>query len=263
VKTDIFTALAVSTVLGGASLAFACGDGGCADPGDPLGSFGGPEGSASCSSIQGNLQFGSNSNVTIDIGGYIPCDEHDRVTVGGLLTFNGTLHVQLIGSFVPEPGDRFRVFQYGSRQGDFQTMLNETGIAGLIVGRQFFSTYMDVVMSGLNGDTDLDGDVDFSDLLTVAQNYDQTPNATWFDGDFNDDMAVNFSDLLVVAQNYGLTLLNNESLLSEVDAHVASSFSSDWSLVQSSVNTPLPLTIPEPTSLALLAPLGLMLRRRR
>jgi hypothetical protein len=51
------------------------------------------------------------------------------------------------------------------------------------------------------GDFNLDGTVDFSDLLAVAQHYNG-PAAGWTDGDFNYDGKVNFADLLALAQNY-------------------------------------------------------------
>ena len=55
------------------------------------------------------------------------------------------------------------------------------------------------------GDANLDGTVNFTDLLTLAQNYNLSPNAMWGQGDFNGDGSVNFSDLLILAQNYGST----------------------------------------------------------
>ena len=52
------------------------------------------------------------------------------------------------------------------------------------------------------GDANLDGTVNFADLVTLAQHYGQS-NATWDQGDFNYDGVVNFSDLVLLAQNYG------------------------------------------------------------
>lgn len=54
----------------------------------------------------------------------------------------------------------------------------------------------------LSGDVNNDGQVNFNDLLTLAQNYGQTSGATWAQGDLNGDGAVNFNDLLILAQNY-------------------------------------------------------------
>jgi hypothetical protein len=51
------------------------------------------------------------------------------------------------------------------------------------------------------GDANLDGAVGFTDLLKLAQNYDQP--GIWGQGDFNHDGIVNFPDLLALAQNYG------------------------------------------------------------
>ena len=52
------------------------------------------------------------------------------------------------------------------------------------------------------GDANLDGKVDFSDLLIVAQHYGLSSGARWDEGDFNYDGAVGFDDLLLLAQNY-------------------------------------------------------------
>jgi hypothetical protein len=55
---------------------------------------------------------------------------------------------------------------------------------------------------GYPGDLNLDGAVNFNDLLSLAQNYGHT-GATYAQGDINHDGAVNFNDLLTLAQNYG------------------------------------------------------------
>lgn len=55
------------------------------------------------------------------------------------------------------------------------------------------------------GDANLDGTVNFADLLLLAQNYGQ-PNENWQHGDFNGDGAVGFTDLLILAQHYGQSL---------------------------------------------------------
>jgi len=82
------------------------------------------------------------------------------------------------------------------------------------------------------GDANLDGTVNFSDLVILAQHYNQT-GQSWTTGDFDGDGVVNFSDLVLLAQNYGTV-----------------------------VNPPVPpsaaalqavATVPEPASLGLLA----------
>ena len=62
-----------------------------------------------------------------------------------------------------------------------------------------------LVKYALYGDTNLDGTVNFADLLTLAQNYNKHPGTSmWDQGDTNYDGSVNFNDLLKLAQDYGL-----------------------------------------------------------
>ncbi len=54
----------------------------------------------------------------------------------------------------------------------------------------------------LAADSNLDGNVNFADLVAVAQNYGSA-GKVWAQGDFNGDGSVDFADLVAVAQNYG------------------------------------------------------------
>jgi hypothetical protein len=54
----------------------------------------------------------------------------------------------------------------------------------------------------LVGDLNVDGTVNFADLLALAQHYNST-GADWSKGDLTYDGAVNFNDLLSLAQHYG------------------------------------------------------------
>jgi hypothetical protein len=61
-----------------------------------------------------------------------------------------------------------------------------------------------LIRGTLGGDSNLDGVVDFTDLVKVAQNYGSSAGtSTWTKGDFDYDGNVGFSDLVQVAQNYG------------------------------------------------------------
>lgn len=59
-------------------------------------------------------------------------------------------------------------------------------------------------------DTDLDGVIDFEDLLRLAQSYGGS-NLVWDQGDFNYDGVVDFSDLLRLAQGYGQTAVRGST----------------------------------------------------
>lgn len=54
------------------------------------------------------------------------------------------------------------------------------------------------------GDANLDGNVNFADLLRLSQNYNAS-GRDWAFGDFNYDGDVNFADLLRLSQNYNRT----------------------------------------------------------
>lgn len=59
----------------------------------------------------------------------------------------------------------------------------------------------------LAGDTDGDLQVNFDDLLVVAQRYGNAVSSDFFgSGDFNCDGVVSFDDLLVLAQRYGVSI---------------------------------------------------------
>jgi hypothetical protein len=54
----------------------------------------------------------------------------------------------------------------------------------------------------LPGDTDYDGDVDLSDLSSLASKYNAAGNNDWPQGDFDGDDDVDLSDLSTLAANY-------------------------------------------------------------
>jgi hypothetical protein len=57
-----------------------------------------------------------------------------------------------------------------------------------------------------SGDANTDDSIDFADLVTVSQHYNQTVGAgAWGSGDFNGDGVVDFNDLVKVSQNYNTT----------------------------------------------------------
>ncbi|MFT3788858.1 MAG: hypothetical protein QM770_22250 [Tepidisphaeraceae bacterium] len=101
------------------------------------------------------------------------------------------------------------------------------------------------------GDTNLDGTVNFGDMLVLASNYNMS-GKSWSDGDFNYDGVVNFSDQLSLAANYNLTLAGTYA--SAVSP--TGSFASDWALAWS--------LVPEPSALSAVMGLAVVsLRRRR
>ena len=52
------------------------------------------------------------------------------------------------------------------------------------------------------GDTDLDGDVDFTDFIALSENFGRMPTE-WADGNFDFDDQVSFADFVLLAENFG------------------------------------------------------------
>jgi autotransporter-associated beta strand protein len=118
-----------------------------------------------------------------------------------------------------------------------------------------------IVKFTLAGDANLDGTVNFADLLVVAQNFNRTTTKgnpiDWADGDFNYDNTVNFADLLLVAQNF------NKHLSASQLADVPESFSADWNLALAEVRSGESNNVPEPASAAVMAMAAAVLLTRR
>lgn len=98
------------------------------------------------------------------------------------------------------------------------------------------------------GDTNLDGKVDFNDLVTLSRNYGH--QGGWVQGDFDWDQIVDFGDLVMLARNYGQTL--TAAQLSQFDPAFRADVERAFAVV------------PEPSSFCLVTLVATtMLRRRR
>ncbi len=174
--------------------------------------------------------------------------QYDAVDVGSLGVFGGGGTLAITGNATGQIGNRFDLVRFPSAFW-FNGGPTFTNSVALQSGAQWVhwidGDSLTVAVAGPTGDSNLDGRVNFDDLLIIAQNYGQLGN--WTTGDFNNDGIVNFDDLLLVAQHYGQNALvgGDESL----------NFAADWKLAQS--------VAPEPTSLGLVAGGLFGMRRRR
>jgi autotransporter-associated beta strand protein len=107
-----------------------------------------------------------------------------------------------------------------------------------------------LIKYALAGDANLDGSVNFSDLLQIAPYYGKS-GVDWAEGDFTYDGTFNFADLLLVAQNYTGGLTQAEA------AELPLDFVSQFEAAEASV--------PEPSAagLIVLAGAALLARRRK
>jgi autotransporter-associated beta strand protein len=173
------------------------------------------------------------------------------VVDGGRMVFDYTggptpaeaIRLKLAASFSAEPA-----FSAGQIRSSLATDLRGLGWVDRAATREV------IVQPALYGDADLDGVVQFSDLLIVAQSYGTAGSAVWATGDFDYDQTVGFTDLLSLAQNYGATVSLTQLLTLEQAG--GSVFSADWALAASLVPEPVTLLVP---SIGLLV----LLRRRQ
>ena len=165
----------------------------------------------------GNVTIGGGATLTVAHGGTPNSATLDvqglTITSGGTLDLNDNSLLLHYTGVSPASTIRqllVRGYNGGSWNGtgitssDAQTHVgNALGFAdaadGVVTGQAANSV---LVKYTRVGDVNLDGTVNFNDLLALAQHYGNT-GANWDQGDLNYDGTVNFNDLLALAQNYG------------------------------------------------------------
>lgn len=198
---------------------------------------------AGLASVHGFAQTAS-GELAIGLSGTVPGAQYDRLNVTTAATLGGRISLS-VGGYNPAYLVSHEVLRADAITGRFAT------VNGIVVNAtKYLAVTYDAdsvfATAAIPGDANLDGNVNFDDLLVLAQNYGQFEES-WVTGDFTGNSAVSFDDLLLTAQNYGSHLLINGAV--GVDAGV--SFAADWALAQSMV--------PEPATLVacvLLAPLA-------
>jgi hypothetical protein len=171
--------------------------------------------SAGCTTITlGDVNYQSTAIQISEISGLIPCDEHDQTTVIQTLNLNNaTLEIVLFNGFVPAPGDRFDILNWGTLIGTFGTIDTSAAIlpAPLVWDTsQLYLTGELVVDVQHYEDGDLapwddpDGKIDAADVLIAQQLVlgQRTPGALQYaHGDMNSDGEINTADLLAITQD--------------------------------------------------------------
>lgn len=131
------------------------------------------------------------------------------------------------------------------------TATDATTIGSFVINNQSGNLELDELIFAVYarpGDANVDGRVDFDDLLVVSQNYNMNTGRLWETGDFDFDGKTDFNDLLTLSQNYDP---NEQRTLHGTSA----AFSADWAMAQS--------LAPEPATLAALCLVARGFSRRR
>jgi hypothetical protein len=194
----------------------------------------------------------------IDIAGTTPVTEHDQIVGSGTTQLAGTLEINLLGGYEPAlygaPIVFIRDTSGSGITGRFEQILNfDLGptkkLAVIYSPIGAASANQVSIVAAVPGDTNVNGVVNFDDLLALAQNYNSPNTMSWQTGDFNADGETDFDDLLSMAQNYGFGALNVST------DHFSPEFAADWSMA---------LTLaPEPIGVSLLGIGAVLFRRRR
>ena len=148
----------------------------------------------------GEVVFGGENSLLIELGGTTPGTEHDRVAVAGSATLGGEMAVSLIDGFVPTPGEEFEVLTYAARSGEFAAF----GGTGLINSDTalvpLYGTTELTLVAAIAGDVNLDGVVDGFDANLVSQNF--LLAGAYADGDANFDRTVDGLDANLISANF-------------------------------------------------------------
>jgi hypothetical protein len=152
-------------------------------------------------SIAGNVSFGSGSTFEVELGGLLPGQQYDQVHASSQAQLGGTLEILRINGFVPVAGNAFEILTYSSRTGDFADLVGDYLGKGLFLDPVFDADSLTLLTTQAGpGDTDLDGDVDLSDLGNLATSFGlSNPNIDWVNGDFDHDDDVDLNDLGTLA----------------------------------------------------------------
>jgi hypothetical protein len=197
--------------------------------------------------VAGNVTFGDQAKLRIELAGTTRGTQYDAVDIAGTAALDGELHVSTLNGFVPLPGMTFNVMSFDSHSSSFD-LINDTGFAGLTITPIYSANSLQLAMSGVGGDANLDGMVDIRDLYILATHYKQV-GQDWLGADFNADGKVTAADLGSLAQHW------------QFGVGAPSGASLDSLLTSLGLPTS---SVPEPAALVpLLSCATLLLRKRR
>jgi autotransporter-associated beta strand protein len=187
------------------------------------------------------LTLNPSAKVLVDING----TAFDKINSTSTVSLDGQLSLSTVAS--ASDLTPMRIINGASVTGQFGSLagIAVPGEATRSYAVLYANTGVDLVKT-LRGDFNVDGRVNFDDLVILADNLGAT-GRTWVTGDLNGDGVANLSDLAAVELTYNLSLVGPAG---------TGDFSVDWDRA---------LGIPEPGTLAglsLVSMLGLRRRRR-
>jgi hypothetical protein len=162
-----------------------------------------PGNSAAAISFGGDVVFGAESALDIELGGIAAGSGYDQLNVAGKLTLGGELDLSLINGFTPAIGQAFDILNWSTLSGTFSSVVLPALPAGRIWdASQLYTTGVLAVAPQFTADFDEDGDVDSSDLARWRTGFGT--GGTHTQGDANGDADVDGGDFLAWQQQFGL-----------------------------------------------------------
>jgi hypothetical protein len=143
-----------------------------------------PGASPTTPSFGGNVSFGSQASLTIELGGTLPGGQYDQLQVATVLSLDGALEVSLIGGFSPSVGQSFDILDWEKLNGTFASIsLPDLGPLQWDTSQLYTTGVLAVVAPGVPGDYNQNGTVDAADYVVWRKGlgtiYTQNGYNTW------------------------------------------------------------------------------------
>jgi hypothetical protein len=172
---------------------------------------------AATMSVSGQLKAWNNGRANLDVSKTTVTGLN--ITGNGIVNLNGALAVNYAGAFVDPVATIVSYLQNGFDSGNWDgtSGIVSTSVAGSsqAVSIGYADSKTDVgtpaaanqvlIQYTLLGDANLDGLVNFNDLVAVVQNFNK-PGTDWSQGNFQYGASTNFNDLVAVVQNFNKVL---------------------------------------------------------
>jgi hypothetical protein len=131
-----------------------------------------PGNSPAAVQFAGDVAFGSDATLQLELGGTSPGSQHDQLVVAGDLGLDGSLDLSLIPGFAPVAGQSFNILDwFGTRTGTFSS-LTLPSLAGLAwnISQLYTTGELSLAAAGLPGDYNQNGTVDAADYTVWRDN---------------------------------------------------------------------------------------------